>query len=180
MQPRTSRVPIALKLRERTTIMSVLPRKMTAEEVAVFQTLVDRWIEYRKDIPEPQRYNKLRTDLLKVRNAGFGNNPPITSWPKHLLNNDDSIMAAVEHYFLCRWWIGSGTYSPWQLRTMNNIYDFGKWIGVTPRANKDNPTSELTALQVGAKELGIKDGERDLIKSGGKKAPAIAAPPTYW
>jgi hypothetical protein len=100
-------------------------------------------------------------------------------WPAHLIDGDDTVMAAVEHhYFLCRCWVGTGVFPAWQMRTMNMIYDMGKLAGVTPRHNPNRPTTPLTAVQMACKEAGIRDGESDLKKSG-KSAPLIAKPPTY-
>ncbi|MEC4747255.1 hypothetical protein [Methylomicrobium sp. Wu6] len=89
------------------------------------------------------------------------------------------MMAAVEHYFLCRCWVGTGVYPAWQMRALNFVYDMGKLVGVTPQHNPNKPTSKLTALQMAAKEAGVRDGEDDLAKSG-KSAPWIASPPKYY
>jgi hypothetical protein len=62
---------------------------------------------------------------------------------------------------------------------MNTIYDLGKIAGVTPRHNPTKPTTPPTALQMAAKEAGIRDGESDLAKSG-KSAPWVAKPPKYF
>jgi hypothetical protein len=129
-------------------------------------------------IPEPDRYCQIKTDLYQVRNAGWNGNPPISAGPAHLIDGDDTVMAAVEHYFLCRCWVGTGVFPAWQMRTMNMIYDMGKLAGVTSRHNPNRPTPPLTAVQMACKEAGIRDGESDLKKSG-KSAPLIAKPPTY-
>ena len=89
------------------------------------------------------------------------------------------MLAAVEHYYLCRTWVGSGKFPAWQVQAMNMIYDTGKMLGVTPRHNPNKPTSPLTALQMAAKVAGIRDGSVDLAKSG-KSAPLIAMPPKYY
>ncbi len=151
---------------------------MTPAEVMAFNMYVEKWKLYRASIPEPARYCQIKSDLKQVRNPGWKGNPPITAWPADLVDSDDAMNAAVEHYFLCRCWIGSGKYPSWQLRTMNIIYDGGKAAGVTPAHNPNQPPSRLTLLQIGAKELGIKHGEDDLKKSGGS-APWIAKPPKY-
>jgi hypothetical protein len=65
------------------------------------------------------------------------------------------------------------------MRAMNIVYDIGKIAGVTPRHNPTKPTTPLTALQMAAKEAGIRDGELDLAKSG-KTAPLVGKPPKYF
>ena len=141
--------------------------------------LIAMWKAYRASLPEPKRYEQIASDLYKVRNPEWRGNPPLSAWPQHLLDPDDSIVAAVEHYFLCRAWVGSGKYPAWQVQAMNMIYDTGKMLGITPRHNPNNPTSPLTALQIAAKAAGIRDGSADLIMSG-KSAPLVAMPPKYF
>lgn len=141
--------------------------------------LIAKWKVYRGSIAEPGRYCQIKTDLYQVRNAGWQGNPPISVWPAHLIDADDGMMAAVEHYFLCRCWVGNGIYPAWQLRTMNFVYDMGKLAGVTPRHNPNKPTTPLTAIQMACQEAGIRDGEADLKKSG-KSAPWVAMPPKYY
>lgn len=147
-------------------------------QVERLNELIAKWKDYRVALPEPQRYCQLKTDLYQVRNAGWNNNPSIGTWPPDLVDPDDSMMAAVEHYFLCRCWVGTGVFPAWQMRAMNHIYDLGKMAGVTPNHNPNKPTSKLTVLQMAAKEAGVRDGEADLAKSGGT-APLIAKPPKY-
>ena len=149
------------------------------EQTARLNDLLSKWKDYRNAIDEPDRYCQIRQDLYQVRNAGWNGNPPISVWPPNLIDPDDAMMAAVEHYFLCRCWVGTGVFPAWQMRTMNIIYDLGKVAGVTPRHNPNKPTSPPTALQMAAKEAGIRDGEADLKKSG-KSAPIIAKPPKYF
>jgi len=141
--------------------------------------LIAKWKDFRVALPDSTKYCQIKNDLYQVRNAGWEGNPSIGVWPPDLIDPDDSMMAAVEHYFLCRCWVGTGQFPAWQMRAMNNIYDLGKLIGVTPQHNPNKPTSKLTLLQVAAKEAGIRDGEADLAKSG-ESAPWIAAPPKYY
>lgn len=141
--------------------------------------LIAKWKSYRASTPESARYCQIKDDLYQVRNAGWDGNPSIGTWPPDLIDPDDSMMAAVEHYFLCRCWVGSAKYPAWQMRAMNFVYDMGKLVGVTPQHNPNKPTSKLTVLQMAAKEAGVRDGEADLGKSG-KSAPWITAPPTYY
>lgn len=151
---------------------------MSATDTARLNDLIAKWKAYRAGLPEPDRYEQIRADLYQVRNPGWNGCPPITVWPPHLVDPDDSMMAAVEHYFLCRAWVGSGKFPAWQMHAMNAVYDLGKMAGVTPKHNPNKPTSPLTALQMAAKVAGIRDGGADLEKSG-KSAPLIAKPPTY-
>lgn len=141
--------------------------------------LIAKWKAYRGDLPEPERYKQISKDLYKVRNAGWRGNPALSSWPAELVDPDDAMMAAVEHYFLCRAWVGTGKFPAWQVKAMNFVYDLGKLAGVTPRHNPNKPTSPLTALQMAAKIAGVRDGSADLEKSG-NSAPFVAMPPTYY
>jgi len=140
--------------------------------------LLSKWVSFRAPLADSALYCQLKTDLYQVRNAGWNGNPSIGDWPPDLVDPDDSMMAAVEHYFLCRCWVGTGKFPAWQMRTLNSIYDLGKKIGVTPQHNPNKPTSKLTDLQIAAKEAGVRDGAADLAKSGGS-APLVAKPPTY-
>jgi len=103
--------------------------------------LTEKWTVYRGSIAEPERYSQIASDLYQVRNPGVGVNPPISFWPAHLIDPDDEIMAAVEHYFLCRDWVGNGKFPVWQVEAMRITYDLGKLLGVTPRHNKHKPTT---------------------------------------
>lgn len=148
------------------------------EQVARVNDLLAKWKAYRAAIAEPQRYCQLKSDLYQVRNAGWNGNPPISIWPANLIDPDDSLMAAVEHYFLCRCWVGTGIFPAWELRAMGLIYDVGKLAGVTPRHNPNKPTTPVTAVQMACKQAGIRDGEADLAKSG-QSAPVFSVPPKY-
>ena len=150
----------------------------TASEVARFRELVRHWTRYRASLPEPARYDQIRIDLKQVRNPGLAGNPPVSSWAPQLLDPDPAMVAAVEHYFVARAWVGSGKYPAWQMLAMSAIYDAGKMIGVTPQHNPKQPTTQLTSLQIWAKAEGVRDGSNDL-KSSGKTAPMVGAPPKY-
>ncbi|MCL2887604.1 MAG: hypothetical protein FWF20_12700 [Betaproteobacteria bacterium] len=150
-----------------------------SDDVTRFHDLVAKWISYRSSLPEPQRYNQIRNDLFKVRNPDLNGNPSLSYWPDYLIDSDESMMAAVEHYFLCRAWVGTGTYPAWEMRGLNGIYDLSKFLKITPRANPNKPVSPLTSLQRQAQAEGVAAGEIDLKKSGGK-APLITQPPKYW
>lgn len=139
------------------------------------QELIRKWTIYRGRIIEPNRYLTLKDDLYNVRNAI----PGTIIYPNDLIDTDDEIMAAVEHYFLCRAYVGNGQYSSIQLRVMKGIYNLGKEIGITPRHNPSRPVTPPSELQTSFQDKGITDGEFDLKKSGGK-SPIIAAPPKYY
>jgi hypothetical protein len=149
------------------------------DETARVNDLIAKWKAFRSSIGEPERYCQIKGDLYKVRNAGWQSNPPISVWPVHLIDPDDGVMAAVEHYFLCRCWVGNGIYPAWQVRAMGMIYDLGKMAGVTPQHNPTKPTTPPTAVQMACKEAGIRDGEKDLAASG-KEAPLVTKPPVYY
>lgn len=141
--------------------------------------LIAQWTAYRASVPQVDLYTQLSRDLYQVRNAGWRDNPPLSFWPAYLVDPDDALMAAVEHYFLCRAWVGTGKYPAWQVTAMNVVYDLGKMAGVTPQHNPNKPTSPLTALQMSAKTAGVRDGSNDLRRSG-NSAPLIAMPPKYY
>ena len=122
-----------------------------ASQIARINDLLAKWRAYRVGLPDPALSCQIKTDLYQVRNAGWKGNPPITVWPPDLIDPDDKVMAAVEHYFLCRCWVGTGQFPAWEMRAMNMVYDMGKAAGVTPRHNPTKPTTPLTALQMAAK-----------------------------
>jgi hypothetical protein len=148
-------------------------------QIVRLNALKTNWNAYHISDPAPARYCKIKDDLYKVRNADWNGNPPISSWPAYLIDADDGIMAAVEHYFLSRCWVGNGIYPAWQVRAMTNIYDQGKAIGVTPKHNPNKPTTPLSKLQMHAQREGVQDGEKDLTTSGAS-APVITSPPKYY
>lgn len=150
----------------------------TAAELKRFKELVRNWNLYRASLPEATRYDQIRQDLKKVRNPGWQGNPPLASWPSNLVDPDAAMVAAVEHYFVCRAWVASGRFPAWQMMTMSAIYDAGKMLGVSPRHNPDQPTTQLTSLQMWAQAEGVRDGSNDLKRSG-KGAPMVAMPPRY-
>lgn len=149
-----------------------------AEQTGRVNDLLAKWKAYRAALPESDRYCQIKTDLYQVRNPGWNRSPPLAAWPPYLVDSDDGVMAAVEHYFVCRCWVGSGAFPAWQVRAMNRIYDMGKLAGITPRHNPNKPTTPLTAVQMASKEAGIRDGVSDLARSG-KSAPMISSPPKY-
>ena len=140
---------------------------------AVVRNLIAAWEIYRGSEPKPTRYLTLKSDLYKARNGD-----PAAVYPIRLISTDNEVMAAVEHYFLCRAWVGNGIQPAWQMRAMKSIYNVGKELGVTPRHNPNNPVTPPSALQVTWQNRGIADGEADL-KASGKSAPRVAMPPTY-
>ncbi|SIN90435.1 hypothetical protein [Vannielia litorea] len=140
---------------------------------AEVQAYISMWESYRASTtPTTARYDQLRQDLYKVRN-GKG------TYPIYLIHSDPEVMAAAEHYFLSRAWVGNGTYPAWQLRTMTWLYNTGKELGVTPQHNPNNPTTPPSAVQRHFQSQGVTDGEADLAAAGGS-APLVASPPTYW
>ena len=151
----------------------------TAPTFGRVNQLIAAWIAYRSAMAEPERYCELKSDLYKVRNAGWGSNPPISAWPPHLVDTDDRVMAAVEHYFLCRCWVGTGQYPAWEVKALVIAYDTGKMIGLSPRHNPNKPTTPITSLQINFQAAGIRDGEADLLKSR-QSPPSMQLPPKYW
>src|SRR5262249_31094714 len=152
---------------------------MTRPQFTRFLALRGQWIAYRASVtPVTGQFDKLRQDLYQVRNAGRGTNPAIGAWPTYLIDPDDGMMASIEHYFLCRAWVGNGVYNASQMRAQTQLYDWGKQHGLTPRHNPNKPTTPLTELQLYAQEHGIQDGEADLAASG-QPAPGWKKPPTY-
>jgi len=146
---------------------------------ATVRTLIAGWNAYRGALSGSDRYCQLKNDLYCVRNPGFNRCPALSAWPPHLVDPDDEIMAAVEHYFLTRCWVGTGQFPAWQMRAMRDIYDAGKRLGLTPRHNPNNPVTPPSPLQRRFQNEGIRDGERDLARSG-RSAPWVASPPRYY
>ncbi len=138
------------------------------------RVLIRHWITYRKG-----DYCRIKNDLYCVRNPGFNGCPAAAVWPSYLLDPDPEIISSVEHYFLCRCWVGTGKIPAWQMRAMRDIYVLGKKLGITPRHNPSNPPQPPSGLRNKFQNEGIRDGERDLAKSG-KSAPKIAKPPVYF
>ena len=147
---------------------------MSAPTIDEVQKYITKWQKYRIKIDNPARSDKLRQDLYNVRNG-----IDLSSYPAELTSADDEVMAAAEHYFLCRAWVGNGVQPAWQMRLMSKAYNKGKEWDVTPRHNPDNPTTPPSETQKHFQELGIQHGQDDLKVSGGE-APLVAAPPTYW
>ena len=141
-------------------------------------SLIKEWIKFRNGHLTTPDYCQLKTDLYQARNPGFNGSPALSHWPAHLISSDTEIMAAVEHYFLARCWVGTGVQPAWQLRAMSSIYNFGKHLGITPQHNPNNPVTPPSDLQSKFQNYGIVAGEADLATSG-VTAPSIAPPPTY-
>lgn len=135
--------------------------------------LISNWSSHHK-----WDYCRISQDLYCVRNPSFRGCPPLMAWPSHLLDPDPEVVSSVEHYFLCRCWVGTGMIPAWQMRAMRDIYVVGKKLGLTPRHNPNNPTQPPSMLRIRFQNQGIQDGEMDLLKSG-KKAPLAAIPPKY-
>ena len=117
---------------------------VTTAEFGRFFALRAAWVVYRASVtPVWAQYDQLRQDLYQVRNAGWNGNPPITFWPASLIDADDGMMAAIEHYFLCRAWVGNGVFNATQMRAQNTLYDDGKRLHLTPQHNPNKPTTKL-------------------------------------
>ncbi|MFO1351257.1 MAG: hypothetical protein U1F68_11535 [Gammaproteobacteria bacterium] len=152
---------------------------MSAKEARV-RDLINQWKIYRGAIPECDRYCPLASDLYCVRNPGLGSCPALSSWPSHLVDPDDEIMASVEHYFLTRCWVGTGQFPAWQVRAMRWIYNTGKEWGLTPRHNPNRPVTPPSEMQRKFQDEGVRDGEGDLTRCG-RSAPTLPRrPPQYY
>jgi hypothetical protein len=137
------------------------------------KALIGNWQAHRAAEAEPGRYLILAKDLYEVRNA-----TGTTGYPAHLIDPDEEIMAAVEHYFLCRGLVGNAVQPAWEMRVLKGIYNTGKLLRITPRHNRAKPVTPLTKMQVAFQDRGIADGQADL-KAAGLKAPKIAKPLKY-
>lgn len=146
---------------------------LTAGKYTRVKELIANWLAFRAAVAEPGRYLVLKDDLYRVRNA-----EGTTGYPAHLVDPDAEIMAAVEHYFLCRSLVGNAVQPAWQMRVQKGIYNIGKLLRITPRHNPAKPITPLTKMQVAFQDRGIAEGEADL-KAAGLKAPKIAKPLTY-
>lgn len=149
------------------------------ELIARVVALIPRWMRYRITLTGPERYCQIKNDLYQVRNAGDNGNPPLSSWPHELLDENEEVLASLEHYFLTRCWVGSGQYPAWEVRLLCNVYGLGKKLGISPNHNPNNPVTPASSMQRAFQERGITMGIRDLEESGGT-APFIAMPPMYY
>jgi len=143
--------------------------------------LIGRWTRYgmnSEKYPSDQLYCRLKNDLYQVRNAGWKKNPPLSAWPTNLIDKDDEIMAAIEHYFLCRCWIGTAKYSTTQMRAMISVYTAGKRVNLTKQHNPNKPVTPPSELQSHFQNKGIRHGESDRDRAG-LEAPLFAPPPSY-
>lgn len=139
--------------------------------------LIAKWESYRATTPEPSRYCQLKNDLYQVRNPGFNGSPLLTEWPARLLDPDDEVMAAVDHYFLARCWVGTGRFPAWELRLLRSLHDFGKRLGLIPCHNPNRLSTSPSELQRRFQNQGVRDGERDLYRWGRRK-PKISTVPS--
>jgi hypothetical protein len=131
------------------------------------------WETYRKKVPLPQRNMDLKDDLYAIRN-GKG------IYPDGLIDADDEINAAVEHYFLCRAWVSNREYPVWQVEALVAVYNAGKDWGVTPRHNPDKPTTPASDMQKYFQRQGIIDGTDDAVLYNGGTAWVPGIPPMYY
>ena len=151
-----------------------------AIQEARIRDLIFQWdVYYILTEPVPGRYCRIKNDLYQVRNPGLNGNPSLSAWPPHLIDSDPAVLAAVEHYFLTRCWVGNAIYPAWEVRMFCGIYNTGKKLGFTPRHNPKNPTTPPSPLQAKFQEEGIAAGEADVVASGAKP-PTVKKPPVYW
>jgi hypothetical protein len=141
--------------------------------------LISQWIIYRGNISEPGRYMQLAQDLYLVRNDKLIDSLNSTPYPSYLIDSDNEIMAAIEHYFLCRGWVGNGVYNAVQVLAQAAAYDAAKELGAAPQHNPSKPVSPPSLMQQKFQGMGIADGKNDLKKSG-KPSPDFNKPPKYW
>lgn len=144
---------------------------VNAANYKLVRARIMKWEDYRSKIAAPGLYVTLMRDLYNVRNDKG-------SYPVGLADPDDTINAAVEHYFLCRAWIGNGWFPAWQVELMVSIYNTGKDWGVTPQHNPKKPLTPPSEMQKYFQQRGISDGIDDSILYGTK----IYAPqkPEYY
>lgn len=158
-------------------MVDALKEKIMSKDKIVW-SLIKAWIKHHVGPLATPNYCLLKNDLYQARNPGFNGLLAISHWPAHLISSDAEVMAAVEHYFLARCWVGTDEQPAWQMRAMSAIYNAGKHLGVTPQHNPNNPVTPPSALQSRFQEEGITAGEADLVANGGS-APVVASPPTY-
>ena len=138
--------------------------------------LIAKWNNYRSQSPEPGRYQELSHDLYNIRND-IAVTPP---FPSDLNDSDPEVMAAVEHYYLCRGWIGNGVYPPDQVAAMVLLYDAGKLAHVTPRHNKSKPVTRMSWMQFVYQNKGMNDGIKDAKRFNVDTPILWKAPPKYF
>ncbi|WP_156438115.1 MULTISPECIES: hypothetical protein [Burkholderia] len=67
----------------------------------------------------------------------------------------------------------------WESPTsLNNIYNAGKLLGVTPRQTPDKPVTPPSQPQRSFQMEGVIDGKTDPAKAS-LRAPLVKSPPTY-
>ena len=146
------------------------------EQMAKADRLRTAWWLHHKNIKSPvERSKRIQKDIFEIRNGILGQ----TGLPAQLRTADDEVLAALEHYFLCRWWVGSGRYPSWEVWGMVALYNISKEVGVTPRFNASRPPTPLSNMQMIFQQQGICSGEKDLAASG-NEAATVAMPPLYF
>lgn len=141
---------------------------------------INKWNTYQSKIDEPKRYLQLKRDLWVVRNPEKAQHE-YDLLPGELIDDRDEINASVEHYFLCRAWVGNGVYSAAQMTAMNAIYNTGKSIGITPRSNPNHPVTPASDMQKYFQRRGVDDGVSDGVIYGTKAGSfSLRWPGKYW
>lgn len=135
--------------------------------------LIGKWTAYRSGTAEPGRYTVLSKDLYNARNE-------LETFPADLLDPDSEVMASVEHYFLCRGWVGNGVFPLSQVANMVAIYDVGKLLHITPRHNKSKPVTPISMMQVSYQNKGMTDGSKDAKRFKVDTPILWRKPPKYF
>ena len=136
------------------------------------------------DFIAPAWYSRFTRALIGVGYGGHGHKTrSLSYWPRQLLSDDDEVIAAVEHYFLCRSQVGSGVRSARQMIVERDLYEQGKRTEIPivlelMRHNPNSPVTPLSQLQQEFQDLGIRHGEADLQRFG-NTAPLITWPLVY-
>jgi hypothetical protein len=138
--------------------------------------LIAKWNTYRTGNPEPERYLVLSRDLYNIRNDVVVTPP----FPDDLNDPDPEVMAAVEHYYLCRGWVGNGVFPASQVANMVVLYDLGKLAHVTPRHNKSKPVTPMSWMQFKYQNKGMNDGSRDAKRFNVDTPILWKKPPKYF
>lgn len=155
---------------------------INSDDYKTVRVRIMKWIGFRSKLKEPSRYLQLKDDLWVARNPKHKNSKGrINKIPADLIDERDYINASVEHYFICRAWVGNGVYPLSQVELMTRTYNLGKTLGLTPAANPDQPVTPPSEMQRYFQQQGMYDGSNDADTYGTGASPfSWSLPPLYY
>ena len=144
------------------------------DNVNTVWNLIGAWERYRIGEKQPERYLTLWKDVRNARRR-----VATEAYPEHLYDMDDEVMAATEHYFLCRAWVGNGVRPAWQMRSIKGVYNLLKQYDLVSRTDPKFPVSPLSEMQVRFQDEGINAGLKDM-RNYDIKDPVIGSLEFYF